>query len=456
MEEKKYLKFGNKLGFGSGSLGITMTYILIVAYVMIYVTDTVGLNAGIVGTLIMVSKFTDGVSDIIFGHFLDRTKTRWGKARPWMFSAYVGIVISIVALFAIPEGLGDTAKYVYFFIWYTMYNTVFYTMNNISYSTLTSLITRNPNERVQLGSFRYLFSNTAYIVLTTITPNVVAALGGGNAGWRNMALIYAIIGFVVNTIAVASVRELPEEEGETSAADAKKKNEEKIGIVESAKLLFSNKYFLMLCGMYAISFILQGISNTGGIYYMTYVLKQPSMLGVFNLVGVVPILLGLVLTPILVKKFNSIYKVTTIGMILSVIFRIGYCFAGYALNVPAMLVMAAFAGLFSSPTTAALPAITASTADYSYKKTGKKIDGLVFSSSSFGSKIGTGLGTAMTGWLLAAAGYVTGAAEQSAKVISMMNFMFLIIPVIGFALMTLLFVVNKVEEANRKLDAQKS
>lgn len=454
MEQKKYLKLRNKLGFGSGSLGVTMTYILIVAYVMIYMTDTVGLDAGIVGTLVMVSKFTDGVSDIIFGHILDRTKTKWGKARPWMFGAYFGCVVSIIALFSVPTSLGTTAQYVYFFIWYTMYNTVFYTANNISYSTLTSLITRNPNERVQLGSFRYFFSNSAYILLTIFTPTFVTMLGGGNAGWRNLALIYAIIGLVVNSISVFSVRELSEEELGPTEAAKNTGSSEKVTVKESIKLLFTNKYFLILCGIYTISFILQGLGNTGGIYYMTYVLKQPGMLGVFNLVGVLPILAGFVITPILVKKANSVYKVTFIGMIISTIFRGVYTIVGIMQNVPLMLVVAAIMGLFSSPTTATLPALTAATSDYSYKKSGKRIDGLIFSSSSFGSKIGTGLGTAMTGWLLSAAGYVQGAADQPAGVLAMMNVMFFIIPLVGAIAMTALFGMMRVEKANAKLDAE--
>lgn len=450
MEQKKYLKLGNKVGFGSGSLGITMTYILIVAYVMIYMTDTVGLNAGVVGTLVMVSKFTDGISDIIFGHILDRTHTKWGKARPWMFGAYFGCMLSVILLFSVPASMGKTAQYVYFFIWYTMYNSVFYTMNNLSYSTLTSLITKNPNERVQMGSFRYLFSNTAYIFLTTLTPSFVVMLGGGTSGWRNLAIIYSIIGFVVNTISVLSVKELPDEvlyEERKGSAEST----EKITFVESVKLLFKNKYFLILCGIYIISFILQGVGNTGGIYYMTYVLKNANLLGIFNLCGVIPILIGLAITPVLTKKFG-VYKVTTVGMIVASVVKVLNVFFGYQMNVTMVLVCSFIFGLFSSPTTATLPTLTSATSDYSFKKDGKRIDGMIFSCSSFGSKIGIGVGSALTGWLLAAAHYVSGAAEQSASVISMLNIIFYVLPLVGVVLMTILFSMLKVEKANEELN----
>ena len=95
---------------------------------LIYLTDTVGLNAGIVGTLIMFSKFADGITDVFFGNLIDKTHTKLGKARPWMLWSQIGNCILLVAVFAIPESLGETAKYAYFFITYTLLN-VFYREN---------------------------------------------------------------------------------------------------------------------------------------------------------------------------------------------------------------------------------------------------------------------------------------------------------------------------------------
>ena len=83
-QEKTYLKWYNKVGYGSGDLAANMVYGLLTSFVMIYLTDTVGLNAGVIGTLIMVSKFFDGFTDIIFGNLMDKTHSKMGKARPWM------------------------------------------------------------------------------------------------------------------------------------------------------------------------------------------------------------------------------------------------------------------------------------------------------------------------------------------------------------------------------------
>ena len=109
MEERKYLKWYNKVGYGSGDIAGNVVYAFLTSFVMIYLTDTIGLNAGIVGTLIAVSKLFDGVSDIFFGSMIDRTKSKMGKARPWMFYGFFGCAVTLFGVFAIPTSLGKTA-----------------------------------------------------------------------------------------------------------------------------------------------------------------------------------------------------------------------------------------------------------------------------------------------------------------------------------------------------------
>lgn len=151
MGEKTYLKWYNKVGYGSGDIAGNVVYAFLSSFVMIYLTNTIGLSAGIVGTLIAVSKLFDGFTDIFFGAMIDKTRSRLGKARPWMLYGYIGCGITLAAIFAVPTSWGTTAQYIWFFIAYTLLNGVFYTANNIAYSALTSLVTKNSKERVQMG-----------------------------------------------------------------------------------------------------------------------------------------------------------------------------------------------------------------------------------------------------------------------------------------------------------------
>ena len=260
MEQKRYLKMRNIVGYGTGDIAGNVVYAFLSSFVMIYLTNTVGLNAGIVGTLIAVSKLFDGISDVFFGSMIDKTKSKMGKARPWMFWGFFGCAITLFGVFAIPTNIGKTAQYAWFFIAYTLLNAVFYTANNIAYSALTALVTKNSKERVQMGSFRFIFAFTTSLFIQTITVSAVDVLGGGAVGWRNIAIIYCILGVITNTLAVFSVKELPEEELK-DCEDAEEKKDDKLTLIQSAKLLFSNKYYLMICGVY----ILQQLYGAFGV-----------------------------------------------------------------------------------------------------------------------------------------------------------------------------------------------
>ena len=246
MNEKKYLKLYNKIGYGGGDFAANMVYGLVSSFVMIYLTNTVGLNAAIIGTLILISKLLDGVTDILFGSLIDRTHSKFGKARPWMLWSYVGNAVALVALFAIPDSWGNKVQYAYFFIVYTLLNAIFYTANNIAYSALTSLITKNSSERVQMGTFRFIGSTLGNMLVSNYTLKMVEHFGGGNSGWKTTALIFAVVGLVINTISVFSVKELPESEFYDNGETKKPEQPENLNLIETLKTLLSNKYFDML------------------------------------------------------------------------------------------------------------------------------------------------------------------------------------------------------------------
>ena len=143
MNEKKYLKWYHKVGYGAGDIAGNCVYALLTAFMMIYLTDTIGMSMGVVSTLIALSKVFDGVTDFFFGRMIDKTHTKMGKARPWMLWPYLGCAVTLVACFSIPTSWGQTAQYIFFFLSYTLLNAVFFTANNIAYASLTALITKN-------------------------------------------------------------------------------------------------------------------------------------------------------------------------------------------------------------------------------------------------------------------------------------------------------------------------
>lgn len=447
MEQKKYLKWYHKIGYGSGDVAGNCVYALLTSFVMFYLTDTVGLNMGVIGTLIALSKVFDGVTDLFFGRMIDKTHTKMGKARPWMLWPYIGCSISLAACFAIPSGWGETAQYIFFFISYTLLNAVFFTANNIAYASLTALITKNVNERVQLGSFRFIFAFATSMLIQYITIDFVNALGGGADAWRTVAFVYAIVGLIVNTISVFSVKELPEEE-ETD--EDGKTEEDKLSFLESLKILLKNKYYVTICCTYILTQLYASVIGMG-IYYMKYILGDEGLFSDFALAINIPMLIGLIALPTIIKKMGGMYKLNILGYLVAVIGRLGVMVAGYIGSIPLMLAFTAFATFGIAPLQGDLNALIASCSEYTTLTTGYRLDGMLYSCSSLGIKIGGALGTAICGWLLDAAGYVENAAVQTPSTISMLHFLYLWAPAILCAGVMFMLSKLKVEKANETI-----
>lgn len=447
MEEKTYLKWYNKVGYGAGDIAGNVVYAFLTAFVMVYLTDTIGLASGIVGTLIAASKLFDGFTDIFFGAMIDKTHSRMGKARPWMLYGYIGCAITLIGVFAVPVNIGKTAQYAWFFIAYTLLNGVFYTANNIAYSALTSLVTKNSKERVQMGSYRFIFAFATSLLIQSVTVGFVAALGGDAGAWRMVAIIYAIIGLAVNTLSAMSVKELPEEELRQGNAGS---GEEKYGLLEAFRLLVKNKFYMMICGTYILQQLYNAMIGVG-IYYMTWVLKNRNLYSIFAWAVNIPLIIALVFTPTLVGRWKGMYHLNLRGYMLAVLGRALVAVAGYFGSVPLMLLFTAVAALGQGPWQGDMNAVIASCSEYTYLTQGKRVDGTMYSCTSFGVKVGGGIGTAITGWLLEISGYVGTAAAQPESAIHMMSLMYLWIPVVLEILIMLVLSRMNVEETNEKL-----
>ena len=447
MEERKYLKWYHKVGYGSGDVAGNCVYALLTAFMMIYLTDTVGLSMGIVSTLIAVSKIFDGVSDFFFGRMIDKTHTKMGKARPWMLWPYIGCSICLVACFAIPMSWGDTAQYIFFFIAYTLLNAVFFTANNIAYASLTALITKNTNERVQLGSFRFVFAFATKIFIEAITIFAVTWLGGGAMGWKAIAIIYAIIGLAVNTISVFSVKELPEAD---EGMDEEREEEHKLTFAKSFKLLLKNKYYVVICLTYILTQLYASVIGMG-TYYAKYILGDETLFSDLSLAINITMVVALVALPWVIKKMRGMYKLNMIGYLIAAAGRVGVMLAGYMGSIPLMLVFTAISTLGIAPLQGDMNALIASCSEYTTLTTEHRIDGMMFSCSSLGIKIGGAFGTAICGWLLDATGYVENAVNQSAATVGMLHFLYLWMPIIISVAVFFLISLLRVEKANDKL-----
>ena len=313
-----------------------------------------------------------------------------------------------------------------------------------------------------MGSYRFIFAFGTSLLIQAVTFQFVEAMGGGANGWRTVAIIYAVIGLIVNTISVLSVKELSDEE----LADSETKTEEtKYSFGEAFKILVHNKYYVMI----TVTYILQqfyGAMIGVGTYYAKYVLANENMFGTFAWFINIPLIIALIFTPTIVQKWNGMYKLNKYSYMVATVGRLLVAVAGYMGNIPLMLAFTALAALGQGPWQGDMNAVIASCSEYSWLTKHKHVDGIMYSCTSLGVKIGGGLGTAIIstnqgvitdkaarklGLLLDLSGFKGTLTVQPDSAINMLHIMYLIVP---FALnLIITFILSKmnVEKANAEI-----
>ena len=212
-------------------------------------------------------------------------------------------------------------KYVWFFLTYVCEMSLFYTANNIAYSSLTALSTKNSEERVLLGTVRFVFSIATNLFIAYVGVSLPSKIG-----YSHTAIVFSIAAIVINTIAVFSVRELPDDEL-LDASNVQSSADSKPSLMESLKIVFTNKYFIMVLLSYLLFYIYYGTMGSG-VYYFTYVMHDANLYSTYSSANLLPMIPGVILTPILVKKFGM-YKSNLAGYALAIAASILLMFGGF-------------------------------------------------------------------------------------------------------------------------------
>lgn len=167
-----------RIAYGLGDYSANLVYSAISAFLLVYYTNVLGVPALVGSTVMAISKIFDGISDLIMGRIVDRTKSRFGKARPWILRMCIPLAVCNVLLYSVPAGLAGSAQIAYIFLSYNLVSTVFYTAVNVPYSTLQGLMTTNQYERGLLGNFRMLLATAGTMTVNTVVIKLCTFYGG--------------------------------------------------------------------------------------------------------------------------------------------------------------------------------------------------------------------------------------------------------------------------------------
>ena len=397
------LGWGERLAYGSGGFAFNMINGIIGSFLTIYFTSAAGLNAGIIATILAVSKVFDGISDLIMGRIVDRTDTKMGKARVWLLRMCIPFAVSTMLLFFVPQGFSDMVKYVYVFLIYNICNAVCLTGMLVPFYSMVGLVTAEPYERGLLGNIQQIFQtlgnvfvNSTFVVLLTKfseNPNTIYTQ-------RSFTLTLAVYCALMVVVSLFCVFNTKERVILGAAAAEEKKEEKNENVMETVKALLSNKYWLLLTLGNFVVFAIIIFYAMGTVFFSQYVLYDMSQYGILaNAISVAQFAIMFV-TPVLMTKISK-EKIYTFGML---VMAIG--FLGSAIStVPAILIGSnVLKGLGVGLAGGMALGMVADTVTYGKLKTGIDTVGMGNAGISAAQKIGLGLGQAVFGWVLAAAG----------------------------------------------------
>ena len=340
------------------------------------------------------------------GSIIDRTHTRWGKARPWILLSAIPMGLGLVLMFSIPQSLPYMGKLVFACVTYVLMAAVIYTACNLSYNTLLALEAPNPKDRVTMSSLRFFLT-----MATVLFINYNCGKFVDKFGWTGMSLIFGGIAILLLLITFFGTKERANI-AQNPAAEAKPEN--KMSVKESFSHLFKNKYFWLLTVIFVLNYTILGVNNGLRIYFARNVLGNAALMGTLTLCFILPKMIGNLVYPY-INKFLGKWKSMMLGYVIELagVLVMALSPADFATAAAGLILL----GIGGIPHTAGLFAMVADVIDYGEWKTGVRLDGLTNSATSFGMKVGAGLGSAITGWGLAWAAYDGKLAVQTAETI---------------------------------------
>lgn len=422
-----------RFAFGTGDAWTSMVYTTMTTYLIIFYTDTIGISAAIIGSIMLIVRVIDALWDLVVGALVDRTNSKHGKARPWLLWMGAPFGLSLILLFIDP-GLGPKGTITYIVITYIFLNLT-YSAINIPYGALTTLITQNSYNRTVLNMFRMTSAYMAAIILNIIAMPVINSFSDEKIGWLVM---FGALGVIIPFGYYFTFR-MTKERVKPSVV----KKGTKISLKREFNALLKNKYWVIMVILSLLHWIVSGITNGLNAYVAKYVLNDSNLVGAIGIASLVPLVIGVPLMGPIIKSIGK-RNASLIGLMIGI--------PGSLLiiidptNVYIVYASVALRNLATVPLMAAMNAMLADTIDYGEWKFGIRSEGLVFSASSFGMKVGAGLSSAMVGWFLTLGHYNGKLAEQSAFTISTIIHTYTWVPVVIIALQLILLYAYKLDK----------
>ena len=445
MNENKALQttWKERIGYSIGDVGVNLVWILPSSFLMLYYTDSAGISAAFIGTMMLICRVFDGISDILMGILIDKTHSRLGKARPWLLYMSLPLMLSILAVFYVPPFLGQNGQKVYSFITYFLMSVVCYTAVNLSYHAMLPRFSLTSQDRSIVSVIRSVFSLLATVVVSTITTMLLSAFGGeaSQNAWTTLVILYAVIAEAAILVTFFSVKE------KTDILSSSESTQQKTPMRQAVKYLLSSRYFYISVYIFFAFYIANGTSGIM-VYYARDVFGNADLMGLLSIAGMLPIMLFSPFCPALFKRFGK-RNTMLVGMIISAI--ASALILINPKNLILYLTLSLIKSTGSAPLMSAMYTMAGDIVDYTQWKHGIRTEGIATSVNSIGMKLGTGFGSAILGWMLAWGKYDSALSAQPDSAITAMIIVSVVIPIIIYATAALVLCFWDLEKYQKQI-----
>ncbi len=449
-ETKVSLK--TSLSYASGNFGMNLFYMIISSYLLYFYTDVFGITAAAAGTLFLVTRIFDGVTDIGAGFVVDATKSKHGRYRVYLLYGAIPMAISGVLCFTVPN-FGDTGMLVYAYTTYIFFG-LMYTVINIPYSSMLASITQDYNQRSSISSVKVLFGTVATLVATSATLPFVQLFDSEAQGFLMITSIFGIVCIISIYITFFGTKNVGQQAGADTAGAAK---ENKVSFATRLKVIGKNgplALVLIFCLVNSTAFTIQ---SGAMLFFFKYNIGNAGLFAIYSLVNLSIVSLFVLLSPIFTKWLGKRNQ----GILSQIIAAAGMI--GLFFLHSSLFQIFFFTVIFSIGTGLSRPFDLGNGTRFRRVrewKTGVNSAGLVYSTFIFTQKLAAALGGALSGIILGATGYVANATQTTGALQGILISV-TIVPIIAYVIgiIVLLFYKldgNKYEEILAQIKARKA
>ncbi len=409
-------------------------------YLTFFWTDVALIPIAAIGVIYVISRLLDGVTDIFIGFRVDRTRSKLGKARPWLLWMALPSLLSMILLFYVPN-ISVTGKIIYAFVMYNAVAFFFLTASYIPMQTLVSLVSDDSHTRITMNMLGQAISIAFLVVGNIYILRMIEKLGGGEQGYFRFFAIFSVICTAMVLLAFIATKE---------RVQAVKKEEKRLSFIASSKIVLKNKWWTIVTIMNIFTSALPGLIGVS-IYYMIWIMGDASITGKYLAILYIAMLAAVIVAVPFLSRIGKINAalvgmfILLIGSFLPLLEPSSY----FLLMLSAVLRGAGPAVILGSRL-----AFLCDVVDYGEWKTGVRTEGLIFSGASMGTKIGMGIGPAIVTIMLSRGGYIGGAATQTQEAMNAISFTFTWwIGLFGVAVIVCLFFLQGLEKQMPKIKA---